>query len=172
MGNPTDPALTSKARVNALRDSAANWTATNPVLGLDVIGVEADTGKTKLGDGVTAWNALDYFAGGGPKVYKALLSQTSTNDPVVTVLVNTLGGEVVWARTGMGLYTGTLTGAFPFLKTIVLASQAGDVDDPVPTRESRATRVDNDTIVVTTGKNEAREDDFLDNYSLSVEVYP
>jgi hypothetical protein len=41
-------------------DTAANWTSTNPVLEANEIGIESDTGKWKLGDGTTAWNALAY----------------------------------------------------------------------------------------------------------------
>lgn len=41
-------------------DTAANFQLTNPVLGLGEIGIETDTGKSKVGDGVTAWNVLTY----------------------------------------------------------------------------------------------------------------
>lgn len=44
------------------RDTAANWTAANPVLALGEPGVETDTRFIKYGDGVTAWNALPYAA--------------------------------------------------------------------------------------------------------------
>lgn len=44
-------------------ETAANWTATNPVLAVGEIGVESDTGKIKFGDGVTAWNSLAYAGG-------------------------------------------------------------------------------------------------------------
>lgn len=43
------------------RDTAANWTAANPTnLGNGQIGYETDTGRTKIGDGSTAWNSLPY----------------------------------------------------------------------------------------------------------------
>lgn len=42
------------------RDTAANWTAVNPVLADGEIGYETDTAKWKFGDGVTAWNSLVY----------------------------------------------------------------------------------------------------------------
>ena len=45
--------------------SAANWTAQNPTLAKYHIGSETDTGKAKLGDGVTAWNGLGYWSPGG-----------------------------------------------------------------------------------------------------------
>lgn len=44
--------------------------------------------------------------------YIASLSQTGTDAPTATVLVNELGGEVVWTRDSQGVYTATLEGAF------------------------------------------------------------
>lgn len=41
-------------------DTAANWTAANPTLLSGEVGIESDTKKKKTGDGVTAWNSLDY----------------------------------------------------------------------------------------------------------------
>lgn len=43
------------------RDTAANWTSANPVLGSGEPGYESDTRKLKLGDGATAWNSLGYI---------------------------------------------------------------------------------------------------------------
>lgn len=42
------------------RDTAANWTSVNPILSEGMPGYEKDTGKLKIGDGVTAWNSLPY----------------------------------------------------------------------------------------------------------------
>lgn len=42
------------------RDTAANWTNTNPVLGLGEPGLETDTRRVKYGDGSTAWASLGY----------------------------------------------------------------------------------------------------------------
>lgn len=47
----------------------------------------------------------------GYKVYTALFTQSVTNDPVVTVLENTIG-DIVWTYSGVGTYQGTLNGAF------------------------------------------------------------
>lgn len=44
------------------RDTAANWTSTNPVLASGEHGYETDTGKFKIGDGTTAWTSLVYAA--------------------------------------------------------------------------------------------------------------
>ena len=61
--------------------------------------------------------------GGGTSylVYKALLSQTGTNAPVVEeeVLPNTLGVTITWTRTNVGEYKATASGAiFTANKTI------------------------------------------------------
>ena len=40
--------------------SNAEWTAQNPVLPLGELGYESDTGRAKMGDGVSHWNALVY----------------------------------------------------------------------------------------------------------------
>lgn len=49
------------------RDTAANWTAKNPIMAAGEIGVQlgalpTDT-KFKIGDGVTAWNTLGFYEG-------------------------------------------------------------------------------------------------------------
>jgi hypothetical protein len=49
-------------------------------------------------------------------ICKGFLSQTGTSDPVFTSIINTLDG--VWARTAVGTYTLTKTGAFVQNKTI------------------------------------------------------
>lgn len=60
---------TITARVQQRRDTAANWTAANPVLLAGEVGWETDTGKAKLGDGTTVWASLAYISalgsGGG-----------------------------------------------------------------------------------------------------------
>src|SRR5690606_5254553 len=42
------------------RGTAASWTSANPTLLAGEWGIETDTGRTKLGDGATAWNDLAY----------------------------------------------------------------------------------------------------------------
>lgn len=49
------------------RGTATAWSATNPVLLNSEMGRATDTGVLKIGDGVTAWNALPAYVGGvGP----------------------------------------------------------------------------------------------------------
>jgi hypothetical protein len=41
--------------------TAADFTAVNPVIPPFELAVESDTGRKKIGDGATAWTALDYI---------------------------------------------------------------------------------------------------------------
>lgn len=52
------------ARIQLRRDTAANWTSSNPTLTQGEVGIETDTGKFKIGTGSTAWTSLKYASGG------------------------------------------------------------------------------------------------------------
>jgi hypothetical protein len=56
--------MTTFTRFKLRSDTAANWTAANPVLLAGEIGVETDTRKYKIGDGTTAWSGLSYYIDG------------------------------------------------------------------------------------------------------------
>lgn len=43
------------------KDTAANWTSSNPTLAAGEIGIESDTRLAKMGTGSTAWASLPYF---------------------------------------------------------------------------------------------------------------
>lgn len=53
-------ATTIQVRLQLRADTAANWTANNPVLLANELGRETDTGKIKIGNGSTAWTSLAY----------------------------------------------------------------------------------------------------------------
>ncbi len=114
------PGTAQSFSMNVLRGmTAAEWTSDNPLLLQFDLGVESDTGKAKLGDGVTRWASLDYFnpggsSSGGPLVYRATLTQSGTDAPEATVLENTLGGTPVISTPGdPGTHQITLEGAWP-----------------------------------------------------------
>ena len=50
-------------RVQFRRDTASAWTTANPILSQGEVGYEYDTAKFKVGNGITAWNALPYSSG-------------------------------------------------------------------------------------------------------------
>lgn len=60
--------ITLSALQRQRRDTAANWTAEDPTLLAGEIGIEADTGYWKVGDGATAWTSLAYVSGLGAEI--------------------------------------------------------------------------------------------------------
>jgi hypothetical protein len=106
------------------RDVAANWTSGNPVLLSGEIGLETDTSKFKIGDGVTAWTSLSYFSGGGSGSISSVFGRTGT-------VVATSGDYTVSQVTGAApsaspTFTGTPAGptATPGTSTTQLATTA------------------------------------------------
>lgn len=52
--------MPAETLIQLRRGTAAQWTSTNPVLGEGEQGLETDTLRTKIGDGSSAWSALEY----------------------------------------------------------------------------------------------------------------
>ena len=50
-------------KIRIASETAADWTTSDPTLEAGRFGYESDTGKLKVGDGVTAWTSLAYFGG-------------------------------------------------------------------------------------------------------------
>jgi hypothetical protein len=48
-------------RIQLRRDTATNWSNTNPTLAQGEIGLDLTNRKIKIGDGATAWNTLTYW---------------------------------------------------------------------------------------------------------------
>ena len=48
-------------RLQLRHDTAANWVSVNPLLLSGETGIETNTNKVKLGNGVLHWNDLPYF---------------------------------------------------------------------------------------------------------------
>jgi hypothetical protein len=67
------------------RDTASNWTSTNPTLASGELGLETDTGKLKAGDASTAWTSLGYYSL-GTTGFAALAGATFTG------VLNATGG--------------------------------------------------------------------------------
>ena len=53
--------MTIFAELTTEYDTAANWASTNPVLGANVMALETDTGRAKIGNGLLAYNSLPYM---------------------------------------------------------------------------------------------------------------
>lgn len=85
-------------RFQLRRDSAANWASFNPVLAEGEPGLEKDTRRQKVGDGVTPWNALPYSDVTEELVAQTLsaASETASN----TALAVTARSAAETARSG------------------------------------------------------------------------
>jgi Major tropism determinant N-terminal domain len=86
--------MAQNALIKVRRDTAADWTAANPTLEEGEFGWESDTNFLKIGDGVTAWTTLDYFAD-----FLAVGYLIDTNNLSDVASVST-------SRTNLGLGTG------------------------------------------------------------------
>ena len=53
-------------QIQLRNDTAANWTAADPILAQGEMGLETDTRLFKIGDGINNWADLEYGAVGLP----------------------------------------------------------------------------------------------------------
>lgn len=77
------------------RGTAAQWTASNPVLAQGELGYETDTGNFKIGNGSTAWNSLAVLNG-----ITASTTATFTNK-TINLASNTLTGTIAQFNTAL-----------------------------------------------------------------------
>lgn len=102
--------------------------------------------------------------------YTALLTQTSTNAPVATLLSSNLTGTFTWARTGEGIYTLTASAAtFTSGKTAVFIN-SGSVQTIITTW----TRTSDFVITIATEKADDPGQGFdggLTNASIDIRIY-
>lgn len=82
------------------RGSAAEWFSANPVLASGELGLEQDTRKIKIGDGVTHWNDLLYGVG-------AIDLQMATEVGNTTNLAISITNNTVSSNTVTGAFTVT-----------------------------------------------------------------
>lgn len=71
-------------RIQLRRGTSSQWDTANPTLAAGEIGIETDTNTFKFGDGVTAWNSLDYALSNTVDDY-ILLSEKGTAGGVATL---------------------------------------------------------------------------------------
>lgn len=121
--------------------------------------------------------AVSSSGGLGYSVYTALISQTGTSDPTVTVLQNTLSGTPVWTRSSTGVYVATLTGAFPANKTTPFNSglvyeSSGFGTGYDGQMGGRRTSDDTWTLIVTDYVNGDPFDGSLSDHFIEIRVYP
>jgi hypothetical protein len=119
------------------------------------------------------WSLITSSAPSGSvavKTYRALVTQTSTSAPTATVLENSLGAAVVWARSNTGVYTATLAAAFTSDKTFIMSS--GSTGAITAVKDVVTARTSADVVTVSTGAAGTAADGILSAYAIEILVYP
>lgn len=81
--------MSTTAILRQRRDTAANWTSANPTPEAGQLCFETDTGKSKLGDGATAWNSLGYTTAA---ITDNSVSDAKLRDSAGTSVIGRAGG--------------------------------------------------------------------------------
>jgi hypothetical protein len=77
------------SRIQLRRGLSAEWTTANPILAEGEMGVELDTKKYKIGDGITQWVTLQYSTGTKADIGLGNVDNTSDmNKPISTAVQN------------------------------------------------------------------------------------
>jgi len=159
---PVDPQPDAIYYVLDEENNIANWYVTTS----EGVAIPAS-------DAAAVQALIDAYSAQQPKIYRALLTQTGTAAPVATVLENSLGGTVVWTYTGVGIYRGTLTGAFPTGKTYLAINSSQTVDGFGGGLTATIARVNENIVEITTVLIAgAAFDEQLTETSIEILVYP
>ena len=150
--------ITVIAQMKIRRDTAANWTSVDPTPAEGEWCLETDTGFVKMGDGVTAWTSLPYFAGSGSGISEltgdvtagpgsgsqaaTIAADAVTNPKLANMAQSRLKGRAAAAGTGdptdltPDQASTILDGATdPFVRTS--AAGSGDVVGPASSVDER-----------------------------------
>lgn len=123
------------------RDTAANWTAKNPILAAGEIGVQlgatVDQIKFKIGDGATPWNSINFFegrlieigTGAGYIRWRYVGDPTWTNLVALSSLVGPQGPKGDTGATGLSAYQLAVSQGFAGTLPEWLASLKGEKGD-------------------------------------------
>ena len=183
-GNPIGDTITAVGTDSMLRTMTMNNNVIMPGADAMVFGrgntVTAGTRGVLIGDGqvleedgmvvsnLTVTDTINGEVVVRYKKYVALMSQSGTAAPTVTVLENSIG-DIVWTRASTGLYRGTLIGAFTLDKTYTMMSVT--LTDGIV----NVYRFSNDTVRVATtnlhNPTAAYHDNHLLNNTIEIRVY-
>lgn len=147
--------------------------AAKAVVDTDITNQTAESSVTAAAVGNNIKEAMDLTL--SPyRSYVAQISQSGTSAPtVVQLFENGFGGTPVWARTGVGTYTLTITGAFVVNKTMSLPKEIciiSSVPDELAQNVSLY-RVSANVFSVDTFSNGAASDDILNTFPFEIRVY-
>ena len=122
----------------------------------------------KINELIDRINGVGIAGDGSYKKYSVVLSQSSTSAPTIDYINSNTIGTIVWTRSDQGIYYGTLTGAFPVLKTVLFypCDTQGSTDF-----KFYFIRQSDDIIVLTTLYSGVPTDDYLVNQPIELIVY-
>ncbi|MCO6149052.1 hypothetical protein [Flavobacterium sp. NRK1] len=126
--------------------------------------IKSINGNSLIGSGNLVIDSRPY------KVYTALITQSGTSAPTVTILENTLSGPISWVYTSTGLYTGTLNAAFVLNKTWAFINLG---DSSISGNQVKVSRINtNDLGIRTFNSSNSAADGVLNGASLiEIRVY-
>lgn len=105
--------------------TAAEWTTANPILADREVGVEKDTRKLKIGDGVTHWVDLLYVVG---VAAGTTVSSVNTKTGAVSLVASDVGADA----------SGAATAASSAAYTAAVSTAASDATSKVGVESARA----------------------------------
>ena len=130
-------------QIKLRRDTAANFTSKNPVLGVGEPAYETDTKKLKIGDGATAYTQLEYFStGGGGSTNISATLPLKIVDGVISIEVDGQTIQIVDGKLHANLdelsnEVNTLTGDVASVQADLLKKQDGLVSaSPIEIKKS------------------------------------
>ncbi len=104
------------------------------------------------------------------KVYTAYLMQEGANDPIATVLQNTLGVDLTWTRDDSGLYYATRSEGEFVIETFFAQAQLSHYCDPytvyVDIKDAQL-----DTIILSTYSSSGIQEDLAGKLFIEIRVY-
>jgi len=109
--------MARNALIQLRRDTAANWTSTNPTLASGEMGLETDTNLFKIGDGSTTWSALLYQTAKISTVTKSATATLALTDAGKVVETSVATGNILTIPTNASV-------GFP-IGTQILVIQVG-----------------------------------------------
>ena len=130
-------AATTYQYIQFRRGLSALWTSTNPVLAQGEPGYETDTGKLKMGDGLTHWVSLAYYpptftndwiVQSGSLTYYSATQFYVSGDQTSVFLATVRVRAVVTAGTIYGTVTTATAAGTPLKTTVTVVWDSGALD--------------------------------------------
>lgn len=119
-------ATTVPVKMAQRRDTAANWTSSNPTLLAGEIGIESDTNKIKLGTGSTSWTSLSYTPWSQVSTYPFVNADIASAAAIAYSKLATLtSGNIVLGSSANVATSTSVTGDVTISNTGVTAIASG-----------------------------------------------